>query len=250
METDGDSIYIYGNDVLNKVIANAYRGIRSNYKSFPIDCPQRDERMPWDGDRTTGCLGESYLMDNHDLYVKWVADFRDSQREDGALSDVTPAYWRLYNSNITWPAALPFSCDMLYRQYGDIRPFKDSWQTITRWLAHFKEKSYKDGIITYDRYGDWCVPPEGPKVVVSKDLARNTDGKLIASSYYYYICKMLASYARLTGNAADSATFAQDAENLPTRLPHRRLIRAGAIWLRTAQQRYGNSGTGILPTRR
>lgn len=212
METDGDSIYIYGNDILNKVIANAYRGIRSNYKSFPIDCPQRDERMPWDGDRTTGCLGESYLMDNHDLYVKWMADFRDSQREDGALSDVTPAYWMLYNTNITWPAALPFSCDMLYRQYGDIQPFKDSWQAITRWLAHVKEKSYKDGLITYDRYGDWCVPPEGPKVVVSKDPTRNTDGKLIASSYYYYICKMLANYANLTGNAADSIKYAQEAE--------------------------------------
>jgi len=212
MNTDGDSIYIYGNDVLNKVIANAYRGIRSNYKSFPIDCPQRDERMPWDGDRTMGCLGESYLMDNHDLYAKWMADFRDSQKENGALSDVTPAYWKLYNTNITWPAALPFGCEMLYRQYGDIKPFKNSWQTITRWLDYVKSKSYKDGLITYDRYGDWCVPPEGPKVVVSKDPTRNTDGVLISSSYYYYICKMLASYARLTGNAADSVKFAQEAE--------------------------------------
>lgn len=212
METDGDSIYIYGNDILNKVISNAYRGIRSNYKSFPIDCPQRDERMPWDGDRTTGCLGESYLMDNHDLYAKWIADFRDSQGESGALSDVTPAYWRLYNTNVTWPAALPFACEMLYRQYGDIKPFKDTWQTITRWLNFVKTKSYKDGLITYDRYGDWCVPPEGPKIVLSKDPARNTDGQLIASSYYYYICKMLASYACLTGNASDSTKYAQEAE--------------------------------------
>lgn len=220
METKGNSIRIIPSQVenheescvLNHVMSNAYRGIRSNYKSFPIDCPQRDERMPWTGDRTTGCLGESYLMDIHSLYTKWTADFRDSQKDNGALSDVTPAYWKLYNGNVTWPAALPFACDMLYRQYGDIKPFKDSWQTIVRWIAHVKEKSYKDGLITYDRYGDWCVPPEGPKIVVSKDSTRNTDGKLISSTYYYYLCKMLAKYSCLTGHEADSLQYEHEAE--------------------------------------
>lgn len=211
MATGGDSISIIGDSILNRVIANARRGIRSNYKSFPIDCPQRDERMPWDGDRTTGCLGESYLMDNYALYAKWMDDFGDSQLKNGALSDVTPAYWRLYNGNVTWPAALPFGCDMLYRQYGDLLPFRKHWTTIARWMDYVKAKSYKNGLVTYDRYGDWCVPPEGPKVVVSKDSTRNTDGTLISSAYYFYLCRMMARYAALTGHDADSAKYADEA---------------------------------------
>ena len=98
--------------LLNRLVENARRGIRSNYKGMPIDCPQRDERMPWLGDRTTGCLGESYLMDNRALYAKWMNDIEDSQREDGNISDVSPSYWRLYTNNVTWPAAFPFGCEM------------------------------------------------------------------------------------------------------------------------------------------
>ncbi len=201
-----------GNDMLNRIIDNAYRGIMSNYKGIPIDCPQRDERMPWLGDRTTGCLGESYLTNNHAIYTKWVKDICECQRSDGGISDVAPAYWRLYNTNITWPAALPFSCDMLYRQYGDIRPMQRSYETIHRWLSLIRRKSYADGLLTYDRYGDWCVPPERLDMVHSKEPARITDGQLLASTYYYYICRMMARYAPLTGNDSLTAYYQQEAE--------------------------------------
>lgn len=206
-EKDGKS-----ESMLNRIVANARRGIRSNYKGMPIDCPQRDERMPWLGDRTTGCLGESYLMNQHALYSKWVGDIRDGQKENGRISDVTPSYWRLYNTNITWPAALPFSCDMLYRQYGDLRPMADSYAAIKKFLEMIRRENYKDGLVVYDRYGDWCVPPESPKLVHSKDPARKTDGQLISSTYYYYLCKMMARYGRMLGYQAESDYFSAQAD--------------------------------------
>ena len=52
-------------ETLNKIIRNAFWGIRSNYKGMPVDCPQRNERQPWLGDRTMGCWGESMLFDNY-----------------------------------------------------------------------------------------------------------------------------------------------------------------------------------------
>lgn len=196
--------------MLNAIVANARRGIRSNYKGMPIDCPQRDERMPWLGDRTMGCLGESYMMDNHALYAKWVRDICDGQREDGRISDVTPAYWRLYNKNITWPAALPLACDMLYRQYGDLRPMAGSYQNIKRFLEMIRRENYKDGLVPYDRYGDWCVPPESPKLVHSKDPARKTDGELISSAYYFYLCRLMSRYAAILA-PKDTAWFQHEA---------------------------------------
>ena len=200
-----------GPSLLNAIVANARRGVRSNYKGMPVDCPQRDERMPWLGDRTTGCLGESYLMDNHALYAKWVADIRDGQRADGRISDVMPAYWRLYNTNITWPAALPFACDMLYRQYGDLRPMRESYPAIKRFLDMIRRDNYSGGLVPYDRYGDWCVPPESPKLVHSKDPARQTDGRLISSTYYYYLCRLMQRYAAMVGSPSDSAYYAREA---------------------------------------
>lgn len=201
-----------GESLLNRIVENALRGIRSNYKGMPIDCPQRDERMPWLGDRTTGCLGESYLLDNHALYAKWVRDICEAQRPDGNISDVAPAYWRLYTGNVTWPAALPFACDMLYRQFGDLRPMQSCYAPIKKFLTFIRTNKYKDGLIVADHYGDWCVPPELPKLIHSKDPVRVTDGVLIASAYYVYLCRMMSRYATLTGNSADTAYFNREAE--------------------------------------
>ena len=41
---------------------------------MPTDCPQRDERMGWLGDRATGCIGESFVFGNTLLYEKWLRD--------------------------------------------------------------------------------------------------------------------------------------------------------------------------------
>lgn len=215
MDDSGSSFAAYeadGESLLNSIVDNARRGVRSNYKGMPIDCPQRDERMPWLGDRTTGCTGESYLMNNHALYVKWMADMRDGQLKDGRISDVTPAYWRLYNKNVTWPAAFPFACDMLYRQYGDLKPMRESYPYILHFLDMIRRDNYSRGLVPYDRYGDWCVPPESPKLVFSKDPARATDGRLISSAYYYYLCSMMRRYAVLFGRDVDSERLAHEAE--------------------------------------
>ncbi len=203
-------------DIINQLVANARRGIRSNYKGFPLDCPQRDERMPWLGDRTTGCLGESYLMDNHALYAKWDADICQGQRSNGDISDVSPNYWQAYNGSLTWGGALPFSADMLYRQYGDMKPMTDSYDAIKRFLAYVKGTLGQDGIITKDRYGDWCVPPESPTLIHSKDPQRTTDGQLLATAYYFYLCRLMQRYATLGNNTADTDYFAQEAEQTLT----------------------------------
>ena len=204
--------------ILGKILENATRGILSNYKGMPVDCPQRDERMPWLGDRTTGALGESYVVDNHALYSKWMQDIRDCQRNDGAISDVAPAYWRLYNSNITWPAALPMVCDMLYRQYGDIKPMADSYAAIDKWLGFVKDKSMKDGLLSYDRYGDWCLPPESADIIHSSDSLRTTDGRLIASCYYYYLSNLMSEYGDLLGYVDKSDYYRREADEIRKRI--------------------------------
>ena len=139
--------------VLNKVMHNAWWGIYSNYKGMPIDCPQRNERQPWLGDRTMGALGESFLFDNERLYTKWMRDICESQREDGVFSDVAPAFWNYYNDDVSWPAALPFCCDMLYRQFGNREAIDKSYPSIKRWLQHLMEEYGEDAVIAVGIHG-------------------------------------------------------------------------------------------------
>ena len=193
--------------VINAVYRNATWGIRGNYRSMPTDCPQRDERMGWTGDRTTGCYGESFIFDNHALYAKWLQDLEDSQWENGSLPDVAPAYWRNYTDNMTWPGAFITVANMLYIRYGDLEPVRTHYDAMKRWLLHMKKYYLKDGILVRDTYGDWCVPPESPELIHTRDTNRMTWPANLSTPYYYLYCKLMKGFAAKIGNYADTAYF-------------------------------------------
>ena len=200
--------------ILNKVYNNAVWGILSNYKGMPVDCPQRDERQPWLGDRTRGCFGEAFVFDNNTLYSKWTRDICEAQREDGCIPDVAPAYWNYYSDNVTWPAALPFSMEMLHRQYGDSAPLKKWYGNVKLWLDHLRTQYGQDGLMPRDKYGDWCLPPEDLKLIHAKDKSRMTDGTLIATAYYYRVNKLMERFARMQNLDDDARHFAAEAEKV------------------------------------
>ncbi len=193
MQTTGS--FETSNEIINTVYHNATWGIRGNYRSMPTDCPQRDERMGWTGDRTTGNYGESFIFDNHRLYAKWLQDLEDSQFENGSLPDVAPAYWRNYTDNMTWPGAFITVADMIWRRFGDFRPVEQHYDAMKRWLLHMKKYYLKDGILIRDTYGDWCVPPESPELIHSRDTNRITWPACLSTPYYVGYCGIMGSFA-------------------------------------------------------
>ncbi|HKE22818.1 MAG TPA: glycoside hydrolase family 78 protein [Bryobacteraceae bacterium] len=198
------------NELLNQIHHNVFWGIRSNYRSIPTDCPQRDERQGWLGDRSQVSRSESYMFDVAAFYSKWARDLVDSQRPDGSIPDVSPNYWPLYNDDVTWPSTLIFVPGMLYDQYGDKRVLEAAYPAMRRWLA--RERTFvTDGIISKDQYADWCVPPEDPKLIHSQDPARVTSGTLIATAFYYDLLRKVASYARILAKPAQAADLETEA---------------------------------------
>lgn len=196
------------NSLLNQIFKNSWWGIASNYKGMPIDCPQRNERQPWLGDRTIGAYGESFLFDNTALYKKWLDDIRYAQKEDGAIPDVAPAFWKYYSDNVTWPATLLFVSDMLYKQTGDVTLLQKNYPAVKKWMGYMKERYMNaEGIMTKDSYGDWCAPP----VTAEEGKGVNADQKhpsaLIATAYYYQLATMMAHYSKITGNEGDSVGY-------------------------------------------
>ena len=195
------------NEILNAVYRNAYWGIRGNYRSMPTDCPQRDERMGWTGDRATGCYGESYIFDNHQLYAKWLDDGEDCQLENGSISDVFPPYWRNYTNSMTWPGAFITVADMIYTRFGDEKPIRDHYQAMKKWLNFMKTKYMFDGIMKRDQYGDWCMPPESPELIHSRDINRRTRAAAISTPYYCYLSQKMAKFAEILGFTNDAEYF-------------------------------------------
>jgi alpha-L-rhamnosidase len=195
------------NPLLNQIFKNAWWGIAGNYKGIPLDCPQRNERQPWLGDRGTVAHGENFLFDNSRFYAKWLQDIRYSQKEDGAIPDVAPAFWRYYSDNMTWPGTMLLVAEMLYRQTGDASAIKDNYPAMKKWLAYMQDRYMKDDILTKDSYGDWCMPP----VTIAEGKGKSADKKypseLISTAYYYHFLELMMQFSQVAGHEEDYKEF-------------------------------------------
>jgi alpha-L-rhamnosidase len=201
------------NELINQIYKNVVWGTRGNYRSLPTDCPQRDERQGWLGDRSEESKGESYIFDISALYSKWLQDMEDSQRPSGSVPDVCPAHWPIYSDNVTWPSTTVITPKMLLRQYGDSAVVARHYDSARKWIEYILG-FVRDGIIDRDSYGDWCVPPEDPSFIHSRDPGRKTDKALLATSYLYYDLRLMEGYARMLGKDADAKHFAHKAQKL------------------------------------
>jgi alpha-L-rhamnosidase len=201
------------NPLVNQLHHNIHWGLQDNYLSIPTDCPQRDERQGWQGDRAGECQGETFFFDNLTLYRKWMVDIEDSQRPDGNLSDVAPNYWQLYDPNVTWPSAFTIIPNTLYEQFGERRSIERHYESMKRWMS-FLAQFLHDDLIEKDNYGDWCVPPEEPSLIHSKDPARKTSKVVLATCYYYWNRQLLARYATMLDRPDEAKEHLAKAEGV------------------------------------
>jgi alpha-L-rhamnosidase len=209
LETTGQ--FETSNSTINQIYKNAYWGIRGNYRGMPTDCPQRDERMGWLGDRAVGSQGESFIFGVNNLYSKWLDDIDQAQREDGSVPDVAPNYWSIYSDNMTWPGAYVIIANMLYEQFGNKEPIIKHYDSMKKWISYMRGKYLVDNIMTKDTYGDWCMPPESPQLIHSNDPARKTDAAVLSTTFYYRILRLLERFATLQGKTDDAKAFADEA---------------------------------------
>jgi alpha-L-rhamnosidase len=100
---------------------------------------------------------------------------------------------------------------MLYEQYGNMEPAVKHYESMKKWIGYMCDKYLEDNIMTKDTYGDWCVPPESPELIFTKDPTRITDGVVIATAYYYRILKLMERFAVLQDKPDDAKAFAEEA---------------------------------------
>lgn len=201
------------NELLNKLHENAYWGIIGNYHGMPTDCPQRDERMGWLGDHAMGCFGENFLLDNGPLYYKWLQDVWDTQDDDGLIADVAPAFWVVRNKDVAWGALSVYATFMLYRRYNDINAVQKYYPFLQNYI-NYLDHNLKDGLVTTNAYGDWCMPPERADLIHSQDPARKTDGSLISSAMYYSMLTMMGQLAMQLGKEGDMLFYDRQQQKL------------------------------------
>ena len=180
---------------------------------MPTDCPQRDERHGWLGDRSAESKGESYIFNIASLYNKWLTDIQDAQLESGSIPDVAPSYWPTYTDNTTWPGSYLIIPAMLYKQYGDMETLKKHYKSMKKWIEYMST-FLQDNIMPKDTYGDWCVPPRDIKVVHSNDPLSTTSAEVIGTTYFYHELMLMQDFASLLNKPDDASQFQEMAKKI------------------------------------
>jgi alpha-L-rhamnosidase len=241
----GDDLPMIGdfecsNPLINKIYQNIVWGVRDNYRSIPTDCCQRDERQGWLGDRAEESRGETYFFDNDALYSKWMQDIADCQMPSGSISSVCPAYWKIYVDDVTWASASVVIPGMLRDQFGDNRAIAEHYDCAKKWIDHM-QGFITNGIISRDQYGDWCMPPEDPKLIHSRDPSRITRAPLLATPFFYNDLRLMQSYALQLGKTDDVERYGKLAETMKDAFNKQFLNR------NTGQYDNGTPTSSVLP---
>lgn len=192
------------NPLLNAIHRNVIYGQLSNLMSVPTDCPQRDERMGWMGDAQLTAEEAIHNFDMAAFYVKYLQDIKDSQKEDGSLSDVVPPYWPLYPADPAWGTAYIVLAWEMYRYYKDLDLLKEHYESMKKYVEHLQSREEDNGLVNFIKYGDWCPPGSIPP--------KKTPREITSAFYYYHDVLTFSRIAEAVGEEADAAAFKEKAK--------------------------------------
>lgn len=189
------SAYETSNPKVNKLWENITWSMRGNFLSIPTDCPQRNERMGWNGDISVFGRTSTYLTDAAQFLNRHLLNIRNAQREDGRFSDVAPLgdgfggiLWGSAGITVAWEA---------YQQYNDKNMLVAHYDAMKSYMNYLNSRiDTKTGLMDEGPLGDW-LSPEG----------KRNDNTLFWEAYYVYDLELMSKIAAILGKHEDSYIF-------------------------------------------
>lgn len=189
------SSYETSNQRVNKLWENIKWSTLGNFLSIPTDCPQRNERMGWGGDILVFARTSTFLTDASQFLNRHLLSMRNTQREDGRFTDVSPMgggfggiLWGSAGITVTWDS---------YQQYGDEALLKDHYDAMKKYISFLNRRiDPKANVMNEGHLGDW-LSPEGNK----------NDNTLTWESYFIYNLEVMTRIAEILGKTEDAVMF-------------------------------------------
>jgi len=178
-----DSNVTTSNKGVNKLLENITWSLRSNFLSIPTDCPQRNERMGWNGDISVFTPTANFLSNQPNFLRRHLLSMRDTQSPQGRFSDISPIgggfggiLWGSAGITVAWEA---------FQQFNDIEMLHEHFSSMVKYMTYLAKTTPKNAGFL----GDW-LSPEG------YTMGKNPANYLIWDAYYAYDLKLMAKMSR------------------------------------------------------
>ena len=185
------------NLLVNKIHKATVWSQKSNMVGYPMDCPQRDERLGWLGDAQVTADEAMYNFNMALFYQNWLTGIRENQ--DSSSGDIPIISPRPYirDTGIEWSSTYPVLLWKYYTNYGDRRMLAEHYPAMKRYM-HFLDSQATGFILPSGWIGDW-----GSMVKNWKEGAPIA----VPTAYYYWNAMIMARVAGILGKTTDNIHF-------------------------------------------
>jgi alpha-L-rhamnosidase len=191
------SKYETSNPKVNKLWENITWSLRGNFLSIPTDCPQRNERMGWNGDISVFSRTATFLANEPQFLKRHLQGMRDDQRTDGRFMDVSPLsagfggiLWGSAGITVAWES---------YQQFGDKAMLAGHYESMKKYMAFLETRiDPKTGVMNEGPLGDWLSPE-----------VNKLDNTLLWEAYYIFDLEIMTKIAVALGKTNDAAAFSK-----------------------------------------
>jgi alpha-L-rhamnosidase len=202
---DSTGKFTCDNDLINRIHRATRWSQRSNLMGYPMDCPQRDERLGWFGDAMVSMEEAMYNFDMPSFYRQWLDGVRFNQNEaNGDISIVSPRPYTPEEPDPTWSSAYVVMNWQYYLNYGDQRFLEEHFDSMKRYVDYLGTQATNHILPKY-WIGDWGTIVEGWK---------EGEPVSVVTVFYYYDTLIVAKAAGVLGKQSDAAKYTSLAKQI------------------------------------
>jgi alpha-L-rhamnosidase len=187
-----------GNTLVNKIHKATVWSQKSNMLGYPMDCPQRDERLGWLGDAQV-TAEEAMLNFNMALfYENWLEGIKENQDEKtGDIPIISPRPY-IQDEGVEWSSTYFLMLWQYYTFYGDKSILSRHYPAMKRYM-NFLDSLSDDFILPKGWIGDWGSMAEGWE---------EGDPASVPTAFYYQDARIMSDIAKVLKMTDESEYFA------------------------------------------
>ncbi len=192
------------NELVNKIHRATVWSQKSNMLGYPMDCPQRDERLGWFGDAQVTAEEAMLNFDMAQFYENWFEGIKDNQNEKtGDLPIISPQPY-IWDEGVEWSSTYFTMLWQYYQVYGDKRILTRHNNTMKRYMQ-FLDSISTDFILPMGWIGDW-----------GSMVNRWNEGQpeSVPTAFYYWDAKILSKIAKVLNNEGDRLFYEKLANDI------------------------------------